>query len=183
MPQPEPLSPELRQFVESMGAYFEKYGLPRIGGRMLGLLIIADRPLSLDDLAHTLHVSRASVSTNIRLIVASGFAEAITVPGDRRDYYRYGPDTWELALRTELEGILMLRRLGERGLAAARASDAVARQHLGELLELCDLMYEDRRVGLEHWRAHRQAKLTRSTPAAADTIPDDTTVDVTHGEE
>ena len=158
MPQHEPLSPELRQFVESMGVYFEKYGLPRIGGRMLGLLIIADRPLSL---------------------VASGLAEPITVPGDRRDYDRFGPDTWELTLRTELDGILMLRRLGERGLAAARSADTVAQQRLSDLLEFCDVLYEDRRVGLEHWRALRRAKLARSTPVAVDAIPipDDTAVE------
>jgi DNA-binding MarR family transcriptional regulator len=164
MPQRETLSPELRQFVESLGLYFEKYGLPRIGGRMLGLLIIADRPLSLDDIAHTLHVSRASVSTNIRLIVASGLAEPFTVPGDRRDYYRFGPDTWELTLQAELDGILTLRRLGERGLAAARASETVAQQHLSELLEFCDFMLEERRVGLEHWRAFRQAKVAGKVP-------------------
>jgi hypothetical protein len=168
MPRPEPLTPELRQFVQSMGLYFEKFGLPRIGGRMLGLLLVAARPLSLDDIAQTLHVSRASVSTNIRLIVASGLAEPLSVPGERRDYYRFGPDTWERTLATELEGIVMLRRLGERGLAAARASETVAHQHLRDLLEFCDLLLEDRRVGLEHWRALRRTKLAGNIPIATD---------------
>ena len=162
MPQREPLSPDLRQFVESMGVYFGRYGLPRIGGRILGLLIIADRPLSLDDIASTLHVSRASISTNIRLIVASSLAEPFSLPGDRRDYYRFGPDTWERSAATELDGILMLRRLGERGLAAARDADNVARQHLSELLEFCDVLLEDRQAGLEHWRALQRAKVAAS---------------------
>jgi len=173
MPQPEPLSPDLRQFVESMGTYFERYGLARIGGRMLGLLIIADRPLSLDDIANTLDVSRASVSNNIRMIVATGLAEPFTVPGDRRDYYRFGPDTWELSLKIELDGILMLRRLGERGLAAAGPTDVVARQHLSELLEYCDLLYGDLLTSLERWRARGQAKLASGTPAA-EPVSDDT---------
>ncbi len=177
MPQPEPISPELRHFVGSMGVYFERYGLPRIGGRVLGLLMVADRPLSLDDIAHTLHVSRASVSTNLRLIVASGLAEPYTMPGDRRDYYRFGPDTWELTLRTELDGILRLRRLGERGLAAVRPADAVARQRLEDLLEFCEVLLEDRRAGLEHWRAIRRAKPAQSTPDATYAIPDQTPVE------
>lgn len=153
----ERLSPALREFIESMGVYFERYGLPRIGGRVLGLLMVADRPLSLDDLARTLQVSRASISTNMKLITASSLAEQISLPGDRRDYYRFGPDTWERALRTELEGIAMLRRLGERGLAAAQATESVAREHLEELLAFCDLLVTDRANTIERWRALKES--------------------------
>ncbi|HLZ24118.1 MAG TPA: hypothetical protein VKQ30_18545 [Ktedonobacterales bacterium] len=158
MAEVESLSPALREFIESMGVYFERYGLPRIGGRILGLLLVADRPLSLDDMASSLRVSRASISTNIRLIIASSLAEQISLPGDRRDYYRFGVDTWELALRTELEGIAMLRRLGERGLAAASESERTAREHLEDLLEYCDLLMADRRDTIERWRARRREK-------------------------
>lgn len=148
----ERLSPALREFIESMGVYFERFGLARIGGRILGLLMVADRPLSLDDLASMLQVSRASISTNLRLITASSLAEQISLPGDRRDYYRFGPDTWERSLRTELEGIALLRRIGERGLAAALASESVAREHLEELLAFCDLLTLDRARTVERWR-------------------------------
>lgn len=156
----EYLSPALSEFIESMGVYFERYGLPRIGGRVLGLLMVADRPLSLDDLAGMLRVSRASISTNMKLITASSLAEPISLPGDRRDYYRFGPDTWERALKTELEGIEFLRRLGERGLAAAQASESVARDHLEELLAFCDLLMADRARNIERWRALKNSKLT-----------------------
>jgi len=152
------MSPGLQEFIESMGVYFERFGLPRIGGRILGLLMVASRPLSLDDLARTLRVSRASVSTNMRLITASNLAEQISLPGDRRDYYRFGPDTWERSLRTEIEGILVLRRLAERGLAAARATESTAREHLEELLVFCDLLVPDRRVTIERWVALKEAK-------------------------
>ena len=158
MPEAERLSPALQEFVESMGIYFGRFGLPRIGGRILGLLMVADRPLSLDDLASTLQVSRASISTNMRLIIASSLAEQISLPGDRRDYYRFGPDTWERSLKTELDAIAMLRRLGERGLAAARASESTAREHLEELLEFCDLLIEDRSKTVERWLALKEAK-------------------------
>ncbi len=60
------LTPELSRFIEGMGMYFENQGIPRIGGRMLGLLMIAHRPLSAEDLARILKVSRASLSTNFR---------------------------------------------------------------------------------------------------------------------
>ena len=160
MPEPEAeqLSPALREFVESMGVYFERYGLARIGGRILGLLMVADRPLSLDDMAGMLQVSRASISTNMRLITASNLAEQVSLPGDRRDYYRFGPDTWERALTTEVEAIYWLRRIGERGLAAARASESTAREHLEDLLEMCDLLITDRTKTIERLRALKESK-------------------------
>lgn len=147
------LSPGLIEFIESMGRYFERFGLARIGGRILGLLLISDRPLSHDDIASMLQVSRASVSTNLHMLAASSLAERVTYPGDRRDYYRYGPDTWERALITELEGVQWLRRIGERGMAAASASEGTARDRLEVLLKFCDLLMEDRPKTIERWHA------------------------------
>lgn len=152
------LSPGLLEFIESMGMYFERFALSRIGGRILGLLLISDRPLSLDDMAKVLRVSRASVSTNMRLLTASSLAEQVSFPGDRRDYYRYGPDTWERALLTDLEAMRWLRRLGERGLAAAGSSEIAARDHLEVLLEFCDLVIADRRKTIERWHALIESK-------------------------
>ena len=162
MPEFEGLSPGLREFIESMGVYFERYGLARIGGRILGLLLVADRPLSLDDMARTLRVSRASVSTNMRLITASSLAEQVSLPGDRRDYYRIGPDTWEQSMKTELEGIRMLRRIGERGLAAASVSEGAAHEHLEDLLEFCDLLIADRQAVIKRWQALKESRRARS---------------------
>jgi DNA-binding transcriptional regulator GbsR (MarR family) len=157
----QPLSPGLQQFVESMGLYFEQYQLPRIGGRMLALLNLADHPLSLDDMAQQLGVSRASVSTNIRLLVAGGMAEQISLPGDRRDYYHVTSATWEHALVVNLDGIIALQRIAERTLANLDPEDAVARDHLTEMVDFCVFTAEDLRRTLERWHAR---KASRGTP-------------------
>lgn len=172
MAAPEPLSPALREFIESMGVYFGRYGLPRIGGRILGLLMVAERPLSLDDMANTLRVSRASVSTNLRLITASSLADQISLPGDRRDYYRFGRDTWERALKAEVEGIVMLRRIAERGLTAVSGSENTAREHLEETLEFCDLLVRDRQHTIERWQALQESKGAGTAASPDDEILD-----------
>jgi DNA-binding transcriptional regulator GbsR (MarR family) len=163
MPEAERLSPALQEFVESMGVYFERFALPRIGGRILGLLLIADRPLSLDDMASTLRVSRASISTNMRLLTASSLAEQVSFPGDRRDYYRFGPETWVRALTTEIEGVMMLRRIAERGRAATSDAEGMASEHLEELQEFCDLLLADRPKTVERWRAHLASRRAGNT--------------------
>ena len=152
------LSAEAQSFVEGVGAYFERFALPRIGGCLLGLLLVVDRPLSLDDMANTLGVSRASVSTNMRLILAIGLAELVTLPGDRRDYYRFTDDAWEQAMLIDMEGVQALRRLAARGLEVIKTSENTAREHLDELIAFSDLALEERRVTLERWRGFQRAK-------------------------
>lgn len=152
------INPDVQQFIESMGVYFERYGLPRIGGRILGLLIVVDRHLSLDDMSRMLLVSRASISTNIRLAVALDLAELLTLPGDRRDYYRFADDAWRRGLVADIEGTVALRRLAERGLGALDPDDAVARERLDELADFCDFVLEERRGQVERWQARRRAR-------------------------
>lgn len=158
MPDIEQLSPDVQSFVERIGLYFAQYGLPRIGGRILGLLLVADRPLTLDDIASALMVSRASVSTNVRLVLTFGFAERVSVPGDRRDYYQCPPDVWDRALLINIEAVKELRALAGRGIAAVHPSDAVTHDRLEEMLEFCDVTLDDSYAMLEHWRARRQAR-------------------------
>jgi hypothetical protein len=161
------MSSGMLEFIESMGRYFEQYGIARIGGRILGLLTIADRPLSLDEIATRLRVSRASVSTNIRLATASDLAELVTFPGDRRDYYRMIDDAWGRAMRVEIEALPAMRRIAERGLAALGPADSPAREQLEDMMDFCDFAMEERRDLLERWQARRAARRRgRRTPRA-----------------
>src|SRR5574340_1581451 len=92
------LSPELRHFVESMGSYFENEGVPRIGGRILGLLLIAHEPLRPEDLASVLKVSRASISTNIRMLTSSSLVEKVSFLHDRYTYFTITENVWDRAI-------------------------------------------------------------------------------------
>ncbi|HEX5580804.1 MAG TPA: MarR family transcriptional regulator [Gemmatimonadaceae bacterium] len=74
-------------FIERMGLFWDSEGLPRIAGRLFGLLFLQSGECSLDDMAAALGVSKASVSTDIRRLQAMGFVERTSRPGDRRDYY------------------------------------------------------------------------------------------------
>ena len=56
------------RFIEAMGLAHEEDRLPRIAGRLIGLLILSPDPVRFDHLAERLRVSRASISTNTRLL-------------------------------------------------------------------------------------------------------------------
>ena len=98
---------DAEQFVERAGRLWEEDGLPRIAGRIFGLMLISDEALSLDEIATTLGVSKASVSTDTRRLEQLGFIERVSKPGDRKDYYQSCEQSFEGGL------IERIRRLGQ----------------------------------------------------------------------
>jgi DNA-binding transcriptional regulator GbsR (MarR family) len=78
----------IAQFVERVGLIAQADGLPRIAGRIMGLLVIYGGPFSFAELAKRLQVSRGSISTNSRLLENLGVIERVARPGDRQDYFQ-----------------------------------------------------------------------------------------------
>ncbi|WEK02884.1 MAG: hypothetical protein P0Y65_11750 [Candidatus Devosia phytovorans] len=76
------------RFVEEFGLISQDGGDTRIAGRIMGLLIIEGRELSLSQISDRLKVSRASVSTNARTLARRGAINLTTHSGDRQDYYQ-----------------------------------------------------------------------------------------------
>jgi predicted transcriptional regulator len=105
-------------FAEKTGLFFEDDGYPRISGRIFGLLLMSEAPRSINDIASRLRVSKASVSTDARLLERWEIVERVSHPGDRRVYYRIVPD---LPFRTMEHRVERVRRMG-RLMREARAS-------------------------------------------------------------
>ncbi|WP_375173582.1 GbsR/MarR family transcriptional regulator [Pseudooceanicola sp.] len=82
-----PATPEDR-FVETLGLIAHGEGMPPIAGRILGHLVLADGPCSLTEIAEALEVSKASVSTNVRLLETRGMATRVGQRGSRQDHWR-----------------------------------------------------------------------------------------------
>jgi hypothetical protein len=109
------------QVIENFGLYFESYGLARIVGRVYGALMIADEPvLGLDALTEQLGISKASASTAARQLHGFKLVEKVSLPGDRRDYYRVSPDAHISYMKLSIGSTLGFAKLIE---AAAHIGD------------------------------------------------------------
>ena len=82
------LPPVAERFIEDFGLSLASQGFSRTAGRLLGLILMLDDGGDLESLAAHLRVSRASVSTNSRLLESIGAIERHSVPGRRRMVYR-----------------------------------------------------------------------------------------------
>lgn len=89
------------EFIERIGLITQAEGLPRIAGRVFGLLIFDGEVVSFGDLAKQLQVSRGSISSSIRLLEERGLVRRIAKAGDRQDYFQLAPNPYV----TMLEGI------------------------------------------------------------------------------
>ena len=88
------MSAKPETFIEGMGVVAQADGLPRIAGRLIGVMVLEQGPFSFSDLAIKLGVSRASISTNTRLLENMGVIERIGKAGDRQDYFQLADDPY-----------------------------------------------------------------------------------------
>jgi len=130
------LDPADEEFVERVGRFYERDGAARTGGRMLGLLLLAPREMSIDEIADRLKVSRASVSTNARQLETYRVVERVSHMGDRRDFYRIAPDLERTLLRYRMERLAQVEALLEAGTATPAARDERVRGRLRVLARM-----------------------------------------------
>lgn len=126
--------PAAIEFVERMGLLAQGDGLPRIAGRLMGLMVLHGGPLAFGDLAERLQVSRGSVSTNVRLLEGMGVLERVTKPGERGDFFRLADDPYGRLI----EGVRQRAAKGASLAASTREAmserlDARARERLEAL--------------------------------------------------
>lgn len=146
----------LAAYVEDVAQFFERSGMSRMSGRLLGALMVAEPPeRSQEELAMYLGVSRGSVSQASRMLVDAGIVERRRRGGDRRDYYRVRPDAWTDMIDRRVDAIVALRRLAERGIEVVGDDATAGHRALAGLADVCRF-FESEWPGLvARWRRER----------------------------
>jgi DNA-binding transcriptional regulator GbsR (MarR family) len=94
-----PATDTVQQFVEAWGAMGALWGVNRSVARVHALLMATEEPLSLDEIAETLQISKGNASMSLRELRTFGVVRPVEVPGDRRDFYVTEPDVWTMFFR------------------------------------------------------------------------------------
>jgi DNA-binding transcriptional regulator GbsR (MarR family) len=84
-------------FIEGMGAASATSGvLSQLQGRIFAVLFLEDHPLSLDQIAEALQLSKSNISINIRGLVEWHLVRRVSVPSSRKDHYEAASDFWRV---------------------------------------------------------------------------------------
>ncbi len=80
------------QFIQDFGMAYQTFGLSKLMGQIVGLLLFHKDPVSLTQITNELSVSKGPVSQIMRRLREHNLVERVWVPGNRRDFYRAVPD-------------------------------------------------------------------------------------------
>ncbi|MFV4605516.1 siderophore transport transcriptional regulator MmpR5 [Mycobacterium tuberculosis] len=133
--------PDIMEFVEQMGGYFESRSLTRLAGRLLGWLLVCDpERQSSEELATALAASSGGISTNARMLIQFGFIERLAVAGDRRTYFRLRPNAFAAGERERIRAMAELQDLADVGLRAMGDAPPQRSRRLREMRDLLAYM-------------------------------------------
>lgn len=130
---------ECRRFIAAGGNTTHSFGLGRMIGRVFCLLYLSPQVVSLEEVAASLQVSKASVSIAVRQLAEFQAVRRMTLPGDRRDYYEAETDFLLIlrrgimpVLRTKLQSAgIQIERTLEIG-ATASGGSATSAEYLAK---------------------------------------------------
>ncbi|MEY9212218.1 MarR family transcriptional regulator [Thermobifida halotolerans] len=139
------------EFVENAGLYFERLGLSRTAGRVLGWLLsepagTADAPR----LCAELEVAKSSMSVALQQLTAAGLVERHRPPRRRRDHYRVVEDVFGRAFRAKMAEFAAFRELVEQGLRAV-GDEPAARDRLSRMAGMYEFMAREFPRLLDRW--------------------------------
>ena len=101
------------KLIQAWGNLGYSWGLNKVMAQIHALLLVSPRPLSTEEIMNELNISRGNANMNIRALLDWGIAYRVSVPGERKEYFKSEKDIWALARQVvkerrkrELEPIL-----------------------------------------------------------------------------
>lgn len=133
-------------FVRSWGEMASRWGINKTMARIHALLMIAEEPMSTDEIMERLAISRGNANMNLRGLVDWGLVRTTSIGGERKEYFESEKDVWNMCCRIarerkrrEIEPVIgtLQNCLKEAG----PGKDAAAfRRRLNDLLELVNML-------------------------------------------
>src|SRR4030042_4242689 len=92
-----PLNTVRDDFLLAMGRISDFWGFNKAMGHIYAVLYLSPGPLSLDEIASSLNMSKGNVSLNVRSLERWGLIKRVSQRSDRKDYYEADSDFWRIA--------------------------------------------------------------------------------------
>ena len=147
------------QFVHDYGEAYHQFGLPRLMGHIVAVLLTEAEIQSLDDITGRLQVSKGPVSQVMRRLRDHGLVEKRWVPGSRRDHYRATPDIFGQAFANHAalqnQNLALARKYNDLIPAAGEQPPPSFAQRMEEMERFYRLMSKHFKNFLDEWEATR----------------------------
>lgn len=91
------------ELIQAWGNLGYSWGLNKTMAQIHALLMISPKALSTEEIMDELSISRGNANMNIRALLDWGIIARISVPGERKEYFKSEKDVWALARQVAKE--------------------------------------------------------------------------------
>jgi len=157
-----PSEAQIKQdFVHDFGERYQQFGLSKLMGRIVGLLIYESGPLSLDQITEQLQHSKGPVSQITRRLSENGLIRKVWVPGSRRDHYTAEDEIFLRAFANHADLLGHNQDLADKYRDQFAADDAEPtpdhfQWRIEEMHRFYELMGEHLQRFMQEWRSERR---------------------------
>ncbi|MCU7554491.1 MarR family transcriptional regulator [Alteromonas sp. ASW11-19] len=93
------MTPLITSAVMHFGEMGSRWGFNRTVGQMLALIALNEDPITAQEIADALNISRGNVSMGLKELQSWRLIKTQIVPGERKDFFVPAGSIWELANR------------------------------------------------------------------------------------
>lgn len=149
-----------KELIQRFGDAYKAFGLNKLMGHIIALLLFSPNPLSLDEITKQLGRSKGPISQIVRRLRDKRLIRKAWMPeNNRKDYYEIEPEVFEHAFRNNLELIKNNRRiaaqLSEKIKSANKSSLETINIRMKEMQRFYSLMENHFNAFLNEWIKER----------------------------
>ena len=86
-----------QRFIETWGTLGTEWGISRSMAQIHALLLLAEQPMSADEIMDALQIARGNANMNLRALMDWGLVRKELITGERREYFSAHKDMWTVA--------------------------------------------------------------------------------------
>jgi DNA-binding transcriptional regulator GbsR (MarR family) len=151
------LSQQQRELIEEIGIYHENNGFQPAVARVVGLLLVSDKPeLTFDEISETLNISKSATSNAINMLLNTGHIEYITFSGDRKRYFRIRSSNWRDHFAKKMDDLGILNNLLKKVLEVRKRENPIYDEKLSDFISFLDYMKKHLPEMIERWEKSRK---------------------------
>ncbi|MBC5772694.1 MarR family transcriptional regulator [Pontibacter sp. KCTC 32443] len=146
------LSDKQRELIEEIGIYHENNGFQPAVARVMGLLLVSDRPeLTFDEISESLNISKSATSNALNMLLNTNHIEYTTFSGDRKRYFRIKSSNWRDLFAKKMEDLGGLNDILKRVLEVRKRDNPVYDQKLKSFISFLDYLKSQLPTLMEKW--------------------------------
>jgi len=163
-----------QDLIEEFGNIYESYGLRRLQGLIVGLLLTRSEPVSLDDMVEILDRSKGPISISVRRLDDMDLVRKVEGPNNRRNYYASHPDIFFNNFKFNMATVRENRTLAERFLSRVDTDGEETEktkqslEHMRVFYDLMESYFED---FADRWWEVKQERLETEANGTPETAP------------